>query len=67
MLPFTCRLSDRHTMSIMFDSINGDCVHADLNMLFDSNRSLCVPGCVSFRLMYNLVGAMNVLDHKRLF
>jgi phosphatidylinositol kinase/protein kinase (PI-3 family) len=64
---FTCRLGDRHAENVTFDSTNGDCVHVDLNMLFDSGRDLPVPECVPFRLTHNLVGAMGVLGYKGLF
>ncbi|KAG2234017.1 hypothetical protein INT48_007107 [Thamnidium elegans] len=60
-------LGDRHAENILFDETNGDCVHVDLNMLFDSGLVLAVPEVVPFRLTKNLIDAMGVLGYKGLF
>lgn len=64
---FSFRLGDRHAENILFDEINGDCVHVDLNMLFDLGLGLAVPEVVPFRLTNNLIDAMGVLGYKGLF
>lgn len=51
----------------MFDETNGDCVHVDLNMLFDIGSGLNVPEVVPFRLTQNLVDAMGVLGYAGTF
>ena len=51
-------LGDRHGENILFDSLNGDTVHVDLNMLFEKGKELKVPEIVPFRLTPNMVHAM---------
>lgn len=58
------RLGDRHAENILFDSSNGDCVHVDVNMLFDKGQQLNVPEIVPFRLTQNLVDGMGVLGYE---
>lgn len=53
-------LGDRHGENILFDSSSGDCVHVDLNCLFDKGQTFEVPERVPFRLTHNLVDAMGV-------
>ncbi|KAF7722872.1 serine/threonine-protein kinase M1 [Apophysomyces ossiformis] len=60
-------LGDRHTENILFDSITGDCVHVDVNMLFDKGLALAVPEKVPFRLTKNLVGAMGIMQQEGAF
>ncbi|KAI8092452.1 uncharacterized protein B0P05DRAFT_526406 [Gilbertella persicaria] len=60
-------LGDRHAENIMFDQTNGDCVHVDLNMLFESGSGLPTPEIVPFRLTHNLVDALGVLGYKGIF
>ncbi|KAI8973495.1 hypothetical protein BDF20DRAFT_655405 [Mycotypha africana] len=60
-------LGDRHAENILFDNTNGDCVHVDLNMIFDRGAKLPVPEIVPFRLTHNLVGAMGPLGTSGLF
>ncbi|KAG2194555.1 hypothetical protein INT47_006514 [Mucor saturninus] len=60
-------LGDRHAENILFDETNGDCVHVDLNMLFDIGSGLNVPEVVPFRLTQNLVDAMGVLGYAGTF
>lgn len=36
-------LGDRHAENILFDQTNGDCVHVDVNMLFDKVRGPTLP------------------------
>lgn len=38
------RLGDRHAENILFDATTGDCVHVDVNMLFDKvSQALLIP------------------------
>jgi serine/threonine-protein kinase ATR len=60
-------LGDRHAENILFDETNGDCVHVDLNMLFDIGSVLAVPEVVPFRLTHNLVDAMGILGYTGTF
>ncbi|GAA5804442.1 hypothetical protein HPULCUR_009935 [Helicostylum pulchrum] len=60
-------LGDRHAENILFDETNGDCVHVDLNMLFDLGLGLTIPEVVPFRLTKNLIDAMGVLGYNGLF
>lgn len=60
-------LGDRHAENILFDKTNGDCIHVDLNMLFDQGASLNVPECVPFRLTQNLIDAMGPTGYKGTF
>lgn len=60
-------LGDRHAENILFDEKNGDCVHVDLNMLFELGLKLAVPELVPFRLTHNLVDAMGIQGYKGLF
>lgn len=61
---FLFSLGDRHAENILFDSSNGDCVHVDVNMLFDKGQQLNVPEIVPFRLTQNLVDGMGVLGYE---
>ena len=61
------RLGDRHAENLLFDETNGDCVHVDLNMLFDKGKDLNVPELVPFRLTPNLVDAMGILGYHGTF
>lgn len=61
---YLLRLGDRHAENILFDSSNGDCVHVDVNMLFDKGQQLNVPEIVPFRLTQNLVDGMGVLGYE---
>ncbi|KAG0169780.1 serine/threonine-protein kinase M1 [Apophysomyces sp. BC1015] len=60
-------LGDRHTENILFDSMTGDSVHVDVNMLFDKGLALAVPEKVPFRLTKNLVGAMGIMQQEGAF
>lgn len=57
-------MGDRHAENILFDSSNGDCVHVDVNMLFDKGQLLNVPEIVPFRLTHNLVDGMGILGYE---
>ncbi|KAL0089139.1 hypothetical protein F4703DRAFT_1839595 [Phycomyces blakesleeanus] len=60
-------LGDRHAENILFDRLSGDCIHVDLNMLFDKGSDLPVPEVVPFRLTQSLVDALGVLGYKGKF
>ncbi|KAI9245342.1 hypothetical protein BDA99DRAFT_528116 [Phascolomyces articulosus] len=60
-------LGDRHAENILFDQTTGDCVHVDVNMLFDRGQALMVPEIVPFRLTHNLVDAMGALRYEGMF
>ncbi|KAI9273915.1 kinase-like domain-containing protein, partial [Helicostylum pulchrum] len=60
-------LGDRHPNNILFDKTNGDCVHVDLNMLFERSKTLIVLEVVPFRLTKKLIDAMGILGYRGLF
>ncbi|KAI7864776.1 hypothetical protein BDF14DRAFT_1831992 [Spinellus fusiger] len=60
-------LGDRHTENILLDVVSGECVHVDLNMIFNSGEKLHVPEIVPFRLTRNLINAMGVLGYQGTF
>ncbi|KAI7858792.1 hypothetical protein BDC45DRAFT_283922 [Circinella umbellata] len=60
-------LGDRHAENILFDQTTGDCVHVDVNMLFERGLALSVPEIVPFRLTKNLIDAMGVLGVEGMF
>lgn len=64
---FVHRLGDRHAENILFDERTGDCVHVDLNMLFDQGLGLTIPEVVPFRLTHNLVHAMGITSYRGTF
>ncbi|RKP02527.1 hypothetical protein CXG81DRAFT_10657 [Caulochytrium protostelioides] len=53
-------LGDRHGENILFDEKSGDCVHVDLNCLFEKGLTLAEPELVPFRLTHNLTDALGV-------
>ncbi|CAD5229780.1 unnamed protein product [Bursaphelenchus okinawaensis] len=48
-------LGDRHLGNILVDGTNGDVMHVDFNLLFNSGEMLTVPEIVPFRLTRNVV------------
>ncbi len=60
MVGYVVGLGDRHGENILFDESSGDCVHVDLNCLFEKGQSFEVPERVPFRLTHNMVDAMGV-------
>uniref|UniRef100_A0A1I7RWM5 Non-specific serine/threonine protein kinase n=1 Tax=Bursaphelenchus xylophilus TaxID=6326 RepID=A0A1I7RWM5_BURXY len=50
-------LGDRHLGNILVDATNGDVMHVDFNLLFNSGEMLTVPEIVPFRLTRNVVDA----------
>ncbi len=60
-------LGDRHGENILFDSLNGDCVHVDFNCLFNKGEELEFPELVPFRLTHNMLSAMGPLRHEGFF
>lgn len=53
-------LGDRHTLNILLDVTNGECVQVDFDCIFDHGLTLPVPELVPFRLSPNMVDAMGV-------
>ncbi|CAE6443988.1 unnamed protein product [Rhizoctonia solani] len=53
-------LGDRHGENLMFDTINGDLVHVDLNCLFERGTTFEIPETVPFRLTANMVDGFGV-------
>ncbi|KAH7344042.1 hypothetical protein B0J17DRAFT_625622 [Rhizoctonia solani] len=51
---------DRHGENLMFDTINGDLVHVDLNCLFERGTTFEIPETVPFRLTANMVDGFGV-------
>jgi serine/threonine-protein kinase ATR len=60
MVGFIVGLGDRHGENILFDENTGDCLHVDLNCLFEKGLEFSVPECVPFRLTHNMVDAFGV-------
>ncbi|KAK3744393.1 hypothetical protein QZH41_012155, partial [Actinostola sp. cb2023] len=67
MVGYMLGLGDRHGENILFDSTNGDCVHVDLNCLFNKGETFDCPEKVPFRLTHNLVNAMGLLGYEGVF
>ncbi|CAE6465638.1 unnamed protein product [Rhizoctonia solani] len=53
-------LGDRHGENLMFDTVNGDLVHVDLNCLFERGTTFEIPETVPFRLTANMVDGFGV-------
>lgn len=55
-----CRLGDRHGENILYDEKSGECLHVDLNCLFEKGLEFDIPERVPFRLTHNMVDAFGV-------
>ncbi|KAJ3219045.1 hypothetical protein HK099_004838 [Clydaea vesicula] len=64
---FVVGLGDRHGENILFDKFRGDCVHVDLNCLFEKGETFEVPEVVPFRLTQNIVDACGVTGVEGVF
>ncbi|KAG9097745.1 serine/threonine-protein kinase M1 [Ceratobasidium sp. 370] len=53
-------LGDRHGENLLFDTVNGDVVHVDLNCLFERGATFEIPETVPFRLTQNMVDGFGV-------
>ncbi|KAJ3016848.1 serine/threonine-protein kinase M1, partial [Thoreauomyces humboldtii] len=60
MVGYVVGLGDRHGENILFDDQTGDCVHVDLNCLFEKGLTFEKPEKVPFRLTHNMVDAFGV-------
>ncbi|KAI9005259.1 hypothetical protein BC832DRAFT_531539 [Gaertneriomyces semiglobifer] len=67
MVGYVVGLGDRHGENILFDDQTGDCVHVDLNCLFDKGATFEVPERVPFRLTHNMVDAFGVTGVEGVF
>jgi serine/threonine-protein kinase ATR len=54
-------IGDRHCENVLLDTITGQLVLVDFNIIFHSGETLCVPETVPFRLTHNMIDAMGVL------
>lgn len=53
-------LGDRHGENILFDELTGECMHVDLNCLFEKGKTFEIPERVPFRLTHNMVDAFGI-------
>jgi phosphatidylinositol kinase/protein kinase (PI-3 family) len=53
-------LGDRHGENILYDEKSGECLHVDLNCLFEKGLEFDIPERVPFRLTHNMVDAFGV-------
>ncbi|KAJ3030098.1 UNVERIFIED_CONTAM: serine/threonine-protein kinase M1 [Siphonaria sp. JEL0065] len=60
MVGYVVGLGDRHGENILFDELSGDCVHVDLNCLFEKGTTFEKPEKVPFRLTHNMVDAFGI-------
>ncbi|KAI0408791.1 phosphatidylinositol 3 [Xylaria palmicola] len=60
-------LGDRHGHNILLDSKNGEVVHIDLGVAFESGRVLPVPELVPFRLTRDIVDGMGISKTEGVF
>ncbi|KAJ3201378.1 hypothetical protein HDU82_008154 [Entophlyctis luteolus] len=60
-------LGDRHGENILFDELTGDCVHVDLNCLFEKGTTFEKPEMVPFRMTHNMVDAFGVTGTEGVF
>ncbi|KAI9105925.1 hypothetical protein DFS34DRAFT_36356 [Phlyctochytrium arcticum] len=67
MVGYVVGLGDRHGENILFDDQTGDCVHVDLNCLFEKGLTFEKPERVPFRLTHNMVGAFGVTGTEGIF
>ncbi|KAI8818829.1 uncharacterized protein EV422DRAFT_536978 [Fimicolochytrium jonesii] len=67
MVGFVVGLGDRHGENILFDARTGDCVHVDLNCLFEKGLTFEKPEKVPFRLTHNMVDAFGVTGVEGVF
>jgi serine/threonine-protein kinase ATR len=64
MIGYIVGLGDRHGENILFDEKSGDCIHVDLNCLFEKGQSFEVPERVPFRLTHNIIDAMGISGYE---
>ncbi|KAJ3412040.1 serine/threonine-protein kinase M1 [Chytridiales sp. JEL 0842] len=60
MVGYIVGLGDRHGENILFDEQTGECIHVDLNCLFEKGTTFEKPEKVPFRLTHNMVDAFGV-------
>eukprot|EP00126_Sphaerothecum_destruens_P012111 Sdes_comp20982_c0_seq10m19359 len=60
-------LGDRHGENILFDSTTGECMHVDLNCLFNKGETFDIPEVVPFRLTHNMTDALGLTGYEGLF
>jgi serine/threonine-protein kinase ATR len=60
MVGFVVGLGDRHGENILFNDQTGECLHVDLNCLFEKGLEFEIPEKVPFRLTHNMVDAFGV-------
>ncbi|KAJ3311720.1 serine/threonine-protein kinase M1 [Boothiomyces sp. JEL0838] len=60
MVGFIVGLGDRHGENILFDELTGECLHVDLNCLFEKGADFEIPERVPFRLTHNMVEAFGI-------
>ena len=53
-------LGDRHGENILLDETTGECLHVDLNCLFEKGLDFEIPERVPFRLTHNMVDAFGI-------
>ncbi|KAI8840920.1 hypothetical protein BC829DRAFT_16893 [Chytridium lagenaria] len=67
MVGYVVGLGDRHGENILFDELNGACVHVDLNCLFEKGTTFEKPEVVPFRLTHNMVDAFGISGTEGVF
>ncbi|KAI1822341.1 phosphatidylinositol 3 [Xylaria intraflava] len=67
MLGHVLGLGDRHGHNILLDSKNGEVVHIDLGVAFETGRVLPVPELVPFRLTRDIVDGMGTTKTEGVF
>ncbi|KAI9052230.1 hypothetical protein LZ554_003587 [Drepanopeziza brunnea f. sp. 'monogermtubi'] len=60
-------LGDRHGHNILLDAKNGEVVHIDLGVAFETGRVLPVPELVPFRLTRDIVDGMGITKTEGVF
>ncbi|KAI8902434.1 hypothetical protein BC833DRAFT_639508 [Globomyces pollinis-pini] len=60
MVGYVVGLGDRHGENILFDELTGECLHVDLNCLFEKGLEFEIPERVPFRLTHNMVDAFGI-------
>lgn len=60
MVGYIVGLGDRHGENILFDELTGECLHVDLNCLFEKGLDFEIPERVPFRLTHNMVDAFGI-------
>jgi hypothetical protein len=67
MVGYCIGLGDRHCENILIDTLTGDVLHVDFDLLFDKGWGLAVPELMPFRLTPQVVDGFGALGLEGTF